>query len=439
MKSGLFILLFYIVFAFFAGDLMAQKWVNPHMDAHRLDYRDLGYPAANEIPADDSPITALLPHSNGRIYGATTGKQSYLFAYDSKVNKVFPLGKIANAGGVHHCLLEGNDGKIYIGSGLNELQRFNLTKSFPRGRRAIEEQLWKDIKGKYANFEGGHIYQYDPAEGDSEIYFDDEQAMMTDLGIPVSGNTIYAMTFNLDKSKIYGISYPDARLFVHDLESGQSTDLGPWLAHKSYAGPERSWRSVPRALIAAADGKIYSSGDDGLITYYDPATGKIQPATMRIPGEYWEAWNYDGYPVVEQLITEDGNTIYGSTSDGFIFKMKVDTQALHNLGKPRWSRRVRGMTLGPDRRLYMLCGEFEEVCKMYSYDISGKETGFVEYGVLGVDRSPYYAKRPYQFDAMTTGPNGSIFIGESDRRAKLFIYTPGAGVFEGVLNPTNPR
>ena len=76
---------------------------------------------------------------------------------------------------------------------------------------------------------------------------------------------------------------------------------------------------------------------------------------------------------------------------------------------------------------------------MYSYDISGKETGFVEYGVLGVDRSPYYAKRPYQFDAMTTGPNGSIFIGESDRRAKLFIYTPGAGVFEGVLNPTNPR
>ena len=97
------------------------------------------------------------------------------------------------------------------------------------------------------------------------------------------------------------------------------------------------------------------------------------------------------------------------------------------------------MTIGPDRKLYMICGEFEEVCKMYSYDISGRETGFVEYGVLGVDRSPYYAKRPYQFDAMTTGLNGSIFIGESDRRAKLFIFTTGAGVFDGVLNPTNPR
>lgn len=439
MKGIILVVLFQMIFMLAPITLHAQKWVNPHMDAHRLDFRDLGYPAANEIPADNSPITALLAHSAGKVYGATSGKQSYLFAYDKQVNKVYPLGKVANARGVHHCLLEGNDGKVYIGSGLNELQRLNLTKDFPGGRRAIEEQLWADIKGKYANFEGGHIYRYDPLEGDGEVYFEDEQARIVDLGIPVKGNSIYAMTFNRDKSKIYGISYPEARLFVYDLESGQSKDLGLWLEQKSYAGPERSWRSVPRALIAAADGKIYSSGDNGLITYYDPANGKISQTTMRIPGEYWEAWNYNGYPVIEQLITEDGNKIFGSTSDGFIFRIQTDTRELNNLGKPRWSRRVRGMTLGPDQKLYMICGEFEEVCKMYSYDISGNETGFIEYGVLGVDRSPYYAKRPYQFDAMTTGLNGSIFIGESDRRAKLFIYTPGAGVFDGVLNPTNPR
>jgi hypothetical protein len=59
--------------------------------------------------------------------------------------------------------------------------------------------------------------------------------------------------------------------------------------------------------------------------------------------------------------------------------------------------------------------------------------------VLGVDRSPYYAKIAYQFDAMTVAPDGSVFIGESDRRAKLFIFIPGAQVMPGVLNPTNPR
>ena len=53
--------------------LFAQKCVNPHFDAHRLDFRDLGYPGATEIAADASPITALLAHSNGKVYGATSG------------------------------------------------------------------------------------------------------------------------------------------------------------------------------------------------------------------------------------------------------------------------------------------------------------------------------------------------------------------------------
>ena len=40
------------------GVLSAQQWVNPHFDTHRLDYRDLGYPTQNLIPADNSRITA---------------------------------------------------------------------------------------------------------------------------------------------------------------------------------------------------------------------------------------------------------------------------------------------------------------------------------------------------------------------------------------------
>ena len=416
----------------------AQKWVNPHVDAHRLDYRDLGYPAANEIPADNSPITSLLAHSNGRIYGATTGKQSYLFAYDRMINKALPLGRIGKAKGVYHSLAEDNEGKVYIGTGLNELERLNLTKDFPGGRRAIEEQLWKDIKNKYKDYEGGHLYLYDPTVGDKEVYLIEDQAKITDLGIPVAGNSIYTINFNESMTRLYGLSYPDAHLFSYDLKTKQMADHGPWLKKQSYAGPERSWRSVPRSLVAGKGGKMYSSGDDGLITCFDPKTERIFQTTLRIPGEYWEAWNYYGFPVIEQLLKLENGMVYGSTSDGFIFKLDMEHNKLSNLGKPRWSRRVRGMALGPDERLYMICGEFEETCKMYSYDLSGDE-GFLEYGVLGVDRSPYYAKRPYQFDAMVTGMDGSIFIGESDRRAKLFIYLPGSGVFEGTLNPTNPR
>jgi hypothetical protein len=56
-----------------------------------------------------------------------------------------------------------------------------------------------------------------------------------------------------------------------------------------------------------------------------------------------------------------------------------------------------------------------------------------------VDRSPYYAKRAYQFDAITTGIDGTLFLGESERRACLYMFIPGAKQFPGGFNPRNPR
>ena len=82
--------------------------------------------------------------------------------------------------------------------------------------------------------------------------------------------------------------------------------------------------------------------------------------------------------------------------------------------------------------------EKDNVCRMFSYNISSDE-GFLDYGVLGVDRSPYYAKIAYQFDAMCTGEDGTVYIGEGDRRGKLFFYVPGGTIVKGALNPTNPR
>lgn len=417
----------------------AQKNVNPHFEAHRLDFRDLGYPAATLIPADDSPIASLLTHSNGKIYGATSGKQSYLFTFDFKTNKVYPLGKIPGAFGVHNALVEGNNGLIYIGTGRNELIETALSSEMPYGRRAIENQLWQDIKSKYKGFEGGKILVYDPKVGDDEVYLPDDMAKVSELGVAVKGNSIYTLVIDKRMDKLYGLSYPDAQFFEFDIKTNSMTNHGNWLSTKSYAGPERSWRSVPRALAVLSDGKVCSSGDGGLIYYFDPSDNSIKATEMRIPGEYWITQKYEGYPVVEQLLIDSDSTLVGSTSDGFVFRMDGEKEKLYSLGKPMVERRVRAMTIGSDRQLYMICGEKTNVCRMFSYDLSGHGSGFLDYGVLGVDRSPYYAKIGYQFDAMCTAQDGTIFIGESDRRAKLFFYIPGGNVFPAVLNPTNPR
>mgnify|MGYP005864455851 FL=1 len=108
------------------------------------------------------------------------------------------------------------------------------------------------------------------------------------------------------------------------------------------------------------------------------------------------------------------------------------------LGKPRIMRRVRGMAAGKDGNLYLLSGEFERSCTLHTYDLSGK-LGFSELGPFAVDRSPYYSRRAYQFDAIAVGPDGAVFCGESDRGGKLFIYLPGPGRFKGMLNPANPE
>jgi len=418
----------------------AQQWVNPHFDTHRLDYRDLGYPAQNLIPADNSRITALLAHSNGFIYGATSGRtQAYLFFYNRYINKVRPLGRIANAGGVHHTLLEGNGGEIYIGSGLNVLAPVKLTRDFPVSPLGIEKQLWKDVTAVYEGFEGGHIYRYNPKTGDAKPYTSEDQCPLEDLGIPVAKNTIYAMTFNPDRTRIYGLTYPDAHFFVFDLASRQAKDLGEFLEHKVYSGPERHWRSIPRALYCdPKTGDVYTSGDNGIVLRYRPGAEKLELTGMRLPGEYWEGLSSFDYPVVESFDTDSDGNLYAGTNDGYLIRLDLKDEETIVLGKPRIMRRLRAMKIARDGTVYMISGEFERSCKLHTYDLRG-ERGFSELGPFAVDRSPYYSRRAYQFDAMAIGPDGAVFCGESDRGGKLFIYMPGPGTFKGLLNPTNPR
>jgi hypothetical protein len=430
-----------ILSAFFTfNPLNAQQWINPHFDTHRMDYRDLGYPTQNLIPADNSQITALITHSNGFIYGATSGKtQSYLFFYNRFINKVRPLGKIGNENGVYHCLLEGNHEEIYIGTGLNMLAPLKLTKDFPVEMEGIEKQLWKDIKTPFESYPGGHIYRYETKTGDVRRYTNEDASPLEDMGIPVPNNSVYAMTFNNDKSKIYGISYPDAVFFIFDLKTRTTRKFKDIMTHKVFGGPERNWRSVPRDIYCdPKTGLVYTSGDNGFILKYTPKTDSLELTWMRLPGEYWESMKSWDYPVIEQIVQDSSSgRVFASTHDGYLVELNFAEDKVIVLGKPRIMRRMRAMKIGTDNKIYMITGEFERFCKLHSYDITGKE-GFRELGNFAVDRSPYYSKRSYQFDAMAIGPDGTVFCGESDRDGKLFLYIPGNDEFKGKLNPTNP-
>jgi hypothetical protein len=406
-------------------ELSGQDWARPAIrDLHRVDLRDLGYPDVNEIPANSSAITSLLTATSGKIYGGTSGEEAYLFMYDPVINKVRHLGKIPGQESIHHAIAEGRDGSLYIGTGKDMFREINLSPGGNDEKEPIDKTLWQDILKHYENYEGGHLYRYVPQLSDQKVKLPDMKCDLEDLGIPLSGNSVYALTSNNDEDEIYGITYPDGHFFIYSTGLKKFTDLGPIDSKIIFHGPERYWRSLSRALICDGSGKVFMSGTDGKIRYYDPAVKKIISTGLKVPSDNYYIQFYEDYAVTEYFAISNSGVIYGGTSDGYLFSLDPVDLKLINHGKVRASRRLRALTIGNDGKVYLVAGErsASKPCQFYCYDPA--TAGFSDLGLLIADRSPYYYWRGQQFDALTTGKDGTIYLGESERRSHLFIYIP---------------
>ena len=417
-------LIFLLGAILFANHLFAQDWVTRVMkNQQRVDLRDLGYPDVNEIPVNSSAITSLLTAGDGIIYGCTSGEESYLFLFDPKINKVRHLGKIPGHSGVHHSLVEDKDGNIYIGSGKNMFEEFELSK-WGEGDDALDVTLWKDIKKHFSGYPGGHLYRYSPAENNAKVKLPNMNCELEDLGMPLANNSIYALTINPAGDEIYGLTYPDGHFFIYNIEKNKTTDLGEIDAQKVYHGPERQWRTLSRAMVCDDSGKVFFSGTKGMINYYDPEEGNLISTNIEIPGDYYYMQFYKDYTAVEYFAKDKNGLIYGGTTDGYLFSFEPQKMELINLGKVRESRRLRCLTVGRDGNVYLMAGEqsTSRPCQFYMYNT--ETHGFENLGMLAVDRSPYYYWRGQQFDCMTTGLDGTIYLGESERKSHLFLFFP---------------
>jgi hypothetical protein len=403
----------------------AQDWARTNIrELQRVDLRDLGYPMVNEIPENSSAVTSLITARNGKIYGGTTGDQSYLFLFDPSINKIRHLGYIPGQESIHHSLAEDKDGLIYIGTGRNMFEEITLSKGGIGTDSTIDKTLWEDIKQYFVHYEGGHLYMYNPGENDMKVKLPDMPCELADLGIPLAHNSIYALTISPKGDEIYGLTYPDGHFFVYIIESKKFTDLGPIDDKIVFHGPERYWRSICRSLVCDNSGRVYFSATNGILKFYDPGKRTIESTGLKIPGDYYYLQFYEDYTVVDYFTKAATGLIYGGTSDGYLFVVDPIGMKLTNLGKMRASRRLRCMSVGHDGKVYLIAGErsSSQPCQFYSYNPSNG--GYDDLGLLIVDRSPYYYWRGQQFDSMTTGEDGTVYIGESERRSHLFMYIP---------------
>ena len=423
-EYNLFINLLVLLVFLITNSVQSQDWAKTLINnLQRVDLRTLGYPMVNEIPENSSAITSLLLGKDDKIYGGTSGDIAYLFLFNPTTNKVKHLGRIKGQESIHHALVQDADGYIYIGTGKDMFREIEISKG-RLDKEPVDKTLWRDIKNHFKNYDGGHLFRYNPKASNEKVKLPDMECDVDDLGILVSHNSIYALTINPNGNEIYGLTYPDGHFFVYDIGNKKFKDLGVIDEQLSFHGPERSWRSLPRALVCDDSGRVFTSSTNGILNYYSPKSQKIVSTALKIPGDYYYNQFYTDYTVVEYFIKDDSGLIYGGTSDGYLFSFDAQKMELLNLGKPRTERRLRCLTMGKDGKIYFMAGERSQSrpCQFYTYD--PKSRGFEELGLLIVDRSPYYYWRGYQFDCMLTGTDGTVYIGESERRSHLFLYIP---------------
>jgi outer membrane protein assembly factor BamB len=125
---------------------------------------------------------------------------------------------------------------------------------------------------------------------------------------------------------------------------------------------------------------------------------------------------------VDAWATSDGVVFYGGTSDGYLFRFEPKENRITNLGKPLNQYRIRGLVMAANGRIYGVGGDDDEMARLFCYD--PRNGSYELLGMIDVNHRPYYAWQAYVIDAMAVGLDGTIYLGQSERRSKLYLYYP---------------
>ena len=330
------------------------------------------------IPSGERAVTSLVVGPGGLILGGTSGRNAHLFAFDLDSKKVFDLDIIAGRGGIHRSLAMDSKGNIYAGT-------------------CLLPEDWAAAK----DYGGGHIYAFHPK--DSALAFERE-----DLGIPVAGEGIYAMILDERHHLLFGMTFPKGHRFLYDLAQRQAKDLG----EISGELPFETRKAVSQALVQDEAGNVYTSGKEGKIVKYDLHTGMVTAMDkVRLPAilgrEPWAS--------VDVFAKAPDGTIYGGTSDGYLFTFDPHTNVVLNLGKPIRQHNFQGLVFGKDGILYGVAGEEQGMPRAFSYDPATHSFDLGGIPTMGPGA-------PCNIGDMVLHPSGSIIAGEVSRIASLRIF-----------------
>ncbi|NND06714.1 MAG: hypothetical protein HKN87_10070 [Saprospiraceae bacterium] len=296
------------------------------------------------------------------------------------------------------------------------------------------ERLPQDTSDGVRLYLGGHFLSYDLQAG-----------VVQDLGLVPHGEGILAMACDVERRRLYAITWPVGHFVSLDIDRGDIHDHGP-IAGAGESGKVGSdYRVLCRSpFVEPESGRVYFTVAEGDIHYYDPAQNqlcKFTEAHMRLdyfgqysvedPGSMAYNWRKIFWHPIE-------NVAYGvHGNSGYLFRfdpkqgdLKIIQRLTSALSQQsgmfdQFSYGYLGFDLGPDlETIYYLTGGpiFEEGRRLEGASTIAKggakgleNLHLVTYHLPSrhyIDHGPIFYEnggRPTYVNSIAVGDNGDVF------------------------------
>jgi hypothetical protein len=324
------------------------------------------------IPRGQTEIGALLALGSGTVFGLTTGERSHLFYFH-------PGFGVAHVGPVS----EG-----------------------PATGAALLHLGGNQILGGWWGPEGGGLFGHSATveTGQGMEQFRGAKSAIESLKLPRGAHGLAALAGPADDGIAYGLSLPDGGL----LRIAGGSDRARVVARVANPAPVLALLPTGELLGAFAEGRLW---------HYAPKAGQLTALDAHAPCQKGKR-HVAG---VQSLIAGADGLVYGGTStDGFLFSFDPETHAVVNLGKPNRQSNIRALAQGRDVRLYGVVEEPQGLAHLFRFDSTTR--GFCDLGVVGAAFPECWTA--HSLGSLAVGPNGELFIGETDSLSHLFVYYP---------------
>ena len=349
----------------------------------------------------ESAISSLIVGGDGRVYGATSGRNAHLFAFCNVLGKrVTAIQAIPGPASIRNSLAMDEDMNLYAGV---------TTQGADGVPHGVLHSLGVEVG---MNF-------YEEAVGATSFKV---VKPLRPLLEPVAGEGILCLHYHRSSRSLVGLTTPGTKLFKYSLDTGDCETIATISPGGSVVA-KRKGRLISKCLIEMEDSHLYGTGEGGHFFKYDVAAGEASYLPQRLPGmAVRRDWNS-----AECLCSDGAGNIYGGTTDGFVFKFSPSGGKLVNFGKPSLERPVRGLA-HKEGVLYGVCGSDNGIADLFSYDLSTSH--FEDLGMLnyipceggesgGHNVTPWSA---WRVATLVKDCHGTIYLGEDDSKGHLFTF-----------------